>query len=115
MDPQSLVVILFVALVVASSLFTALLCLHRTRRKRRIAYTTMFAFPFVSTCAVMFCAAICIDGLSVFTRDYWMGYKAGPEIVFTIYGFIFAVCFLPALCVAVYYKWRSKRDDKSMA
>jgi hypothetical protein len=102
-------------LILASAVLTAFLCLYRARHKKQIAYTTMFAFPFIATCSVMFCAAICIDGLSIFTRDYWMGYKVGPEIVFTIYGFIFAVCFLPAFGVAVYYKWRNKRDEKFVA
>lgn len=77
-----------------------------------MTYATMFAFPFIATLLVMFCGALCIDGLDIFTHAYWMGYRCGPEVVFTIYGFIFAVCFLPALGVAVYSKWRSKRDEK---
>ncbi len=101
-------------LILTSAVATSLLCLYRARHKKRIAYTTTLAFPFIATCSVMLCTALCIDGLSVFTRDYWMGYRAGPEIVFTIYGLIFALCFLPAFGVAVYYKWGSKRDEKGL-
>jgi branched-subunit amino acid permease len=75
----------------------------------------MMAFPFIATFVVMFVAAVCIEGLSIFTRDYWAGYRAGPEIVFTIYGFIFAACFLPALGVVAFYRWRSKRNEDDKA
>lgn len=100
-------------LILTSAVVTALLCFYLARHKKRIAYTTTVAFPFIATCSVMFCAALCIDGLSVFTHDYWMGYRVGPEIVFTIYGLIFALCFLPAFGVAVYYRGGAREMKKT--
>ena len=95
--------------ILATAILTALFCRYHVRHSKRISYVMMLVSPFVATFMVMLCTSVCLEGWRVFTREYWMEAKGGMPI---IYGHIATLCVLPALGVAVYYKWWSKRDEK---
>lgn len=96
--------------VLISTVVTALCCRIRTSNGKRLSKGGLFACPFLVSTAVILSCAMGADGMAIFTRAYWHGYRLGPKFMFTIYGSLFALCVMPALGVAAYHMWQSKRE-----
>ena len=96
--------------VLMTTVITALCCRIRTTNGKRLSKAALFACPFLVSSAVLLSCAMGADGMAVFTSAYWSGYRLGPRFMFTLYGSLFTLCVIPALGVAAYHIWQSKRE-----
>jgi len=83
-----------------------MVCRIRIARKKPISYGTLL----LSACSVPLIIAFiatCIQPDIWWSREH----KMTPEIVLTMLGYLSAMCVLPALGVAVYYRRQSKKHD----
>ena len=101
--------------VLMSSVVTGFYCRAQMANNKRISYGAMFACPFLVSFLVILCSAVGLEGIGVFTGAYWSGYRLGPKFMYTIYSLVFAMCVMPALCVAGYHMWRTKREEQPNA
>jgi hypothetical protein len=86
------------------------LCHRRFVQQRGISYGTMFT---AASCVPFLLAVVatCIEPSMWWSREG----KNVPELWLVMLLFMAAMCVLPALCVAVYYQRRKKRDETPVA
>lgn len=95
--------------VLMSSVVTGFYCRTRIASCSSIGCGTILACPFLSSWAVILSCSVGVEGLNVFSIGFWSGYRLGPQFMFNIYGLLFTVSVVPALGVAVYYMWKSRK------
>jgi MFS family permease len=95
----------FVLPMLATIPATIFLCRRRISRNKQISYGTLLAGAAIAP-LVLAIIATCME------PDIWWSYehKSAPEDFLVMFGFIAAMCILPALGVVVYYqkKFRPK-------
>jgi len=101
--------------LVSSTLFTAFLCLRKTRQKQRISYALILPTGLVVDVFTMLSGLLVIHGTRVFTANYWvLIWQQFLMFWLGLWLLGFVISLLAAFSVVVYYK-RQQRYDKHMA
>jgi hypothetical protein len=114
-EDTKIVLVFSSAFMVTGSLLTALLCRYKTRHQGQISYKLVFPAGLVIAIFTMFCGFLVVDGMKVFTADFWIAMWQWriPWLGLWLLGF--AVSMLVAFGIVVYYRRQQQRDDTHMA